>query len=383
MDTPRRAFNLGDVLLQQILAGCLRSYGRLSVQSDPNAGIYGRAKRYRELLLMQLAVLKAVSRRYFHQDVCATVILPPGQSLTKSLAAAPRVAQQLAYLSLLRVLGIRIVSLGRDFSSTTGINWLQELWLSHIAHEYTLRDTAALLRAHAMGIRKAAWFPDLSWLAPLPPSTAAFAGRSSVVLSFRAGTDRLRWDDRLASEILERLDEFLDEACALGLKKVILIQHSSQDQAITMQIERKYQGRRHIQREPGLLSLTDIPHVYGSAALVISNRLHSLLLGLQWGGVPLAVIRASEPEKVRNQFLDLNLAEHIVDLAAPNLGQGIVERVLNRHNAVQEAVATYRQRAVSIARQTLAALFASEAGSAPPRQDRYTRAISTAIRSHE
>jgi polysaccharide pyruvyl transferase WcaK-like protein len=150
-----------------------------------------------------------------------------------------------------------------------------------------------------------------------------------------------------------------------------------------MQIERKYQGRRHIQREPGLLSLTDIPHVYGSAALVISNRLHSLLLGLQWGGVPLAVIRASEPEKVRNQFLDLNLAEHIVDLAAPNLGQGIVERVLNRHNAVQEAVATYRQRAVSIARQTLAALFASEAGSAPPRQDRYTRAISTAIRSHE
>ena len=123
--------------------------------------------------------------------------------------------------------------------------------------------------------------------------------------------------------------------------------------------------------------------VYGRAALVISNRLHSLLLGLQWGAVPLAVIHASEPEKVRNQFLDLNLAEHIVDLAAPNLGQGIVEHVLNRHNAVQEAVATYRQKAVSIARQTLAALFSSEARRASPRQDRYTCAVSAAIRSHE
>ena len=360
MATPGGAFNLGDVLLQQILAECLRRYGRVLVQSDPKEPTYGRAKRYRELLSMHLALLKAVSRRYLGQDVSATLILSPGQSLTKSLGAAPRVTQRLAYLGFLRVLGIRIVSLGRGFSSTTGINWLQELWLSHIAHEYTLRDVATLRRAHAMGIRKAAWFPDLSWLAPLPQSIEAFAGRSSVVLSFRADTDRLRWDDRLASEILERLGELLDEACALGLENVILIQHASQDQAMTMQIERKYRGRYRLRREPGLLSLTNIPCVYGGAALVISNRLHSLLLGLQWGAVPLAVTRASEPEKVRNQLLDLNLVEHILDLAEPNLG-GIVERVLNRHNAVQEAVATYRQRAVRTARQTLASLFASEA----------------------
>jgi polysaccharide pyruvyl transferase WcaK-like protein len=360
LSSPGGTSNSGDVLVQRIAEECVRSYGRLYVQSQPGDPTYGRGKRYREFLSLHFALLKAVSRGWLDQNVRATLILPPGQSVTKSLADGPRVAGRIAYLGVLRLLGVRIVLLGRSFSSTNVINWLQEIGLSHVAHQYTLRDAASIRRARSMGIRNAMWFPDWSWLAPVRQSTDVFGARSSVVLSFRADATCLQWDNGLASAILEKVGGFLDEAQDVGVKDVVLVQHASEDEAITSQIERKYHGMYRFRREPGVLSLAKIPRVYGEAALVFSNRLHSLLLGLQWGAVPVAIVVASEPEKLRDQLEDINLAEHIVDLAAPNRGRGIIELALNRQNAVNEAVATYRLRAIRTARRTLAALFNSQ-----------------------
>jgi hypothetical protein len=293
-------------------------------------------------------------------NTCATLVLPPGESMGKSLSAVPRVTVHLAYLALMRALGVRIVSLGRGFSSRSLVNRLHELGISELAHCYSLRDAATISAARALGIRKAVWFPDLSWLTSTPqPQDVLFTYRSSVVLCFRADMDHVAADERLAASILEKLGGLLEEATALGLQDFVLVQHDRHDGPLTTQVEARYGERYHLRREPGLLSLADVPRIYGNAALVLSNRLHSLLLGLQWGAVGMALVRVSEERKIRNQLLDIELGDIIVDLDAPRLDRGLIQHTLARHASVGEAVAAYRQKAVITAHATLTNLFRS------------------------
>jgi hypothetical protein len=169
--------------------------------------------------------------------------------------------------------------------------------------------------------------------------------------------DHAPGNPQLIAPIIRTLGRLLNEAAALGLGEFVLVQHDRQDDAVTTEIERTYAGTYRMRREAGILRLADIPRIYGGAALVLSNRLHCLLVGLQSGAVGLALIRVSEERKIQNQFLDVGLGDHIVDLDAADPEVGAVRCALDRRGPMTEAVAAYRDRAVTTARATVASLF--------------------------
>lgn len=337
--------NLGDLLLQDVLVRALRVR---DVRLLPD-----HTRSIRDILSNHAVLIAAASARRFGSNVSATLVYPVGQTLVKSPKNLPSVMALLGYLAVLKVLGVRIIILSRGVMCRALVNSVQEYGLSRLAEYYSLRDRDSIASVGATGVRWAAWFPDLSWLAA--SQAAPRSRRSSLVLCFRSNITE-GGDAQLAASILGSLDAILREATNAGIKEFLLVQHHEEDAPITEAIESTYGSAYRVKRLLGVLSLADVPRVYGDAAMVVSNRLHSLLIGLQCGAQPLALL-SSEETKIRNQFRDIGLAGHIVELAASGIEPGLVDRIMARRDATTKAVTDYRQSAMYAASAALASLF--------------------------
>ena len=349
-----RYSNVGDLLISKNLVRLLRDRGTLLLQTDL---VRAPSKSAWELVSLHWHLFRSALRGRLGANIRTTLVLPPGQSMGKSLADAPRVLSQLGYLALLRAVGIDVVVFGRGFYCRSFVNHLQESGISRLAKYYSLRDRVSVSDAQSKGIRNAFWFPDLSWFGyPTYEKHPRDRPRSSLVLSFRADTDEERGMDRLSPIILERTGELIEEAIGLGLKRVVLVEHDRQDRALWRAIEEKYSRQFSTLTTRRLTSPEQLPDIYGDAAIVVSNRLHSLLLGLQWGASVVALISERCEQKVKNQFRDMGLESQIVDLKQPSMS-GVIVRALSAWDAIQDAVSAYSQTAERIAADTLLNVF--------------------------
>jgi len=333
--------NLGDIVLHETLVRLLRACG---VRVWHGSSTTTRHLLWGHAVLVGTAVAASVGRR-----MRPTLIYPVGQSLTKTFRSLPRVVLQLTYLAALRGLGVRLVVLSRGTQYGAFANKLQEYGLWRLSAYYSARDGDSIASARFSGIRFTAWFPDLSWLVSSQPSQMA---RSSAVLCFRAADK----GQAGMTALLDRVERLVNEAVEAGIADLVLVQHCAGDATMTDAVEARLRGHYGVRRIPGVLTPADVPIVYGRAALVVGNRLHALLFGLQWGAQALAVISANET-KVRRQLEDIGIGSHIVDADSDHAAPGIVLRLLPQRDATAKAVERYRQRARVAAWMALLELF--------------------------
>jgi polysaccharide pyruvyl transferase WcaK-like protein len=149
----------------------------------------------------------------------------------------------------------------------------------------------------------------------------------------------------------------MDEAGALGLKECVLVSHDHSDQQMVTAIRERSRPGHRLRCLPQILTRADIPEVYGRAALVLSNRLHALLLGLQYGAVALALVRASSQPKITGQLADIGLGDHIIDTETSSPPPGIVRFTVDRHREINRVVDAYRDKALTTGRLAFASLF--------------------------
>lgn len=342
----RELGNLGDRLLHHALMRTLAPFGTLVVQGELRESVH------RKLVTTALSQ----GRRLGHS---VTLVLPPGQGIRKPAKAAAVLAGKLAYLGALRRLGVRILRIGCGLSPQGMVGSLYEAALARNAELYGLRDEAAVRRARLMGIENAEWFPDFSWLVDLYDDRGdrSFERRAAVVVCLRGATEGVRPDEGLACALLDRVSEVVDQARDVGLRDVLIARHAECDGWITERVTRRLERSHRVRRERHPLAIHDIPRVYGSAALVVSNRLHSLLFGVQHGAAALALIRPESQVKVRDQFRDLGLDHCVADVDMPRVQRAAVQTVLDRRRLDAKAVAAYRAAAAARARQTLCRVF--------------------------
>ncbi len=155
-------------------------------------------------------------------------------------------------------------------------------------HRLTVRDrrSADVVGAAMPGIDVA---PDLAFLLPHVRSS----GQRMAVLTFRAAGGEE--DERL----LARLRPLVGQLGAAGLSPLV-----------TWQVARDAPFCRAIAAELGVpvedpgaerQSFDQAVRLYSRSALVISNRLHALLIGASRGAAPLALLRPDE-QKIRGVF---------------------------------------------------------------------------------
>lgn len=345
--------NLGDHLIHDTLLNLLAPYGELATLCDPSSNDSRAPIWTFHTRLLKSALLRSTKHTHVY------LVLPPGQGLRKSWSTAPKVVVWLTYLGLLKVAGIHILRLGFGIPSSGAISRFCERLIAPLCQIYSVRDQDGLQRAKDWGIRHAVWFPDLSWLSPeaKADSFRPFAERHAVVLCFRGSREGNAPDRTLAAALQDRLGVLLAEAESVGYNNFILVHHDAQDRNMTKALADRYGSAFCMRVEENALQIDDISRIYGEAAIVLSNRLHALLLGLQWGGIGVAVVDAPGQPKIHDQFRELGMVDLIVDIAGPTVETGVIRGALKKRELVSEAVTRYRRKSLAAARTNLGVLF--------------------------
>ena len=271
------------------------------------------------------------------------ILLPPGQSLAKPLRAAPRVLAQLGLIAAFRALGFRVARLGHSFASTTICSRWAERGTAALVNHYGVRDRATMRRAASVGVSNVSWFADWSWHLPAP-QLLPFRERRRVVVSLRDNVEGYRPVSVIARRTIDRVEQLVAAAAVTGLTELVIAEHDRHDARFLREVARRLRG------EVLVVNPGNIDRIYGDAALVISNRLHSLLFAVQHGAVPLALIDSSKHTKIMDNLEDLDLLGHVMDLDDDEVD---LPALLDRHEIVASCVASYRARARSVAQTTL------------------------------
>lgn len=314
--------NTGDALINQALISKLRDYGSLHANCSQDIPVFfleevGIRPEERETCQNESAfikrVLKAAVKARKNEDR-VYIFSGLGDMYGGSVKLALRNIATALVFPLFRMLGVKIVRIGRSIGPMSKAmefsEWVRSLFLSH----YFVRDSQSMERCKRMGIRKVKVCPDMSWL--YDADHEARVNQTNVVMvnlrnSIFDDVEQPFVDATLSKceEVLGKLNELLQ-----GDMRVCVAYQIQQDEVFSKtvydRIRRKY-PTEYIDHKMGLSELKDR---YGKVDFHISNRMHSLLAGYKYGSLPVALISTKEHKKIAATFEDCGLNEMMVDI---------------------------------------------------------------------
>jgi hypothetical protein len=230
-------------------------------RAGPNVRWQANAKRY------QAALWRAILTRR------ASIVFAPGpQVYSPSFKSLLKSFVNLVNVAGVRASGGSVLAVGRSLRGRGRVAGILERSIVSRFHQYVVRDTRS---AEVIGIplRNA---PDL-----------AFAHRSSPAELKRYGVISLRGDRPLDKNGLKAVSDWIR---AHDLVPILLTQVKRDDDqhralSVELGIEAMLWGD-----ETHSEQLELVRQIYSEARLVVSNRLHALIFGLQFGVVPFAVL---------------------------------------------------------------------------------------------
>jgi polysaccharide pyruvyl transferase WcaK-like protein len=316
--------NLGDMLISRELLALARAHGNVVVDvcDAPNAFVLGLDIRDTERadsgLSFWLGILFGIrGRRTGEAKVSGRrvyLLNPGGFSGEYSYLAAIAQLGVLFFYVLLWICGVKIMrvgcSLGPFGRRRKFLERLKSYFVSHIG----VRDNQSLSYCNKIGMDNTQYFPDLAFLASGAGLRNAFqSDRCTVCLSFRSGASNAMVEDAVAHQLS------------------ILVRSAPPYVSFKFVTQVAYDAgpNRALAEHLGLLSncafvdvsndLTKAAALYGSCDLVISNRLHVLLLALRNGASVIALVQNSANAKIVGLFSTLALSHLVVDVATGSM----------------------------------------------------------------
>ena len=215
-----------------------------------------------------------------------------------------------------RMFGVKIISIGRSLGKMVRSREWSEKIRSIPVNTYLVRDTKTLAYCNKLGIKKAEYCPDLSWL--MPHKCEKINQRPCLALTFRAAAIGKK-DPEYASAVIKKTQEVVEELQKVSETKMrlLIFYQVESDREFA---EKMYHSFVDLQEYevaflPDRKRLKDIETVYGQSMFHISNRLHSLLLGFKFGSLPIALVN-SKNAKIVSTLRDSQLSDLQIELEA-------------------------------------------------------------------
>jgi hypothetical protein len=233
------------------------------------------------------------------------LVYPPGpQSPAASTAdAAHAVANLLLAAHVRRHQGV-VVKLGRAIDPGSGIMLRLERALVRRASLYTVRDRPSEAALDGTDVRVE---PDLAWAADLSAHLdPAPTNRHRLALSFRG--DR-SYDQESVAQVVEQARRHgLEPTLVTQVRRDDLLhQHLAAELGVT--VRGWPVGRSEAEQ------LDVVMRTYQQSALVVSNRLHSVIFGLLAGATPVG-LAAGDDDKIRKTIAVVGLEQHVVAIGS-------------------------------------------------------------------
>jgi hypothetical protein len=263
--------NLGDQIIFTALVDALKQHGILLMhgQIPPFVeGVRPAGGKWRSLVAR--AATKAGGGSVVQ-------VLAPGALLWSHPDPPPTRSSNTLRKRMGRWLAGRTISIGQSVIDGADHSWCKHVdWIG-------VRDDNSRRALHQAGFTQVSYFPDLSFL--LRSHHAPTRGQNRMAFSFRSRIPEDRNSSEYERTIRNAFADIVgslsssDRGYAVGFHQV------HQDGESVAQLCEEH-GLRHV---PAMLTLPSHQTFYQAQDVIVSNRLHCLLLGACYGAVPVAL----------------------------------------------------------------------------------------------
>lgn len=337
--------NTGDLLINTSLVALLRKHGQVIIDDHDKPETFisalTSAEDQRLSAITQLRLFDFVESRLRQpgQGTYFLVFVPGDLSVVGFGRALSRVRFFYRRLRKLRQLGCRFLRLGISLNTFDFPNMVAESLYSSAFTAYGLRDRQSLALAQRYRFAHARYFPDLAWAYPQqtahekPPAHSRY-----LLLSFRASHAGTRHDHDYFAHIKNQLSALLKHPDFHGYRMIVSYQ-VKYDREASRELADLFADTFDVEFVDELLSLEKALQLYRKVDLMLSNRLHVLLLGKICQTLAIPVINPEDNKKIAGIYRDNDLYHTVLDyrMAAPRLREQLNTLRQQRDTLLQQA----------------------------------------------
>ncbi|GGF25844.1 polysaccharide pyruvyl transferase family protein [Echinicola rosea] len=326
--------NTGDVLINKSLIELFRTYGAVVINDEKLPAFYkdalvlasqekstvGKGSFYRQLFD------KAWKSLFKKDQQVIMVAGPPGHIFGNSTKKIKKNLAYSAFLIVLRLLRVKVVRMGFSMGPIGKKQAVSERIRAWFTHHYWVRDSISLDLAHAIGISKARFFPDLAWTYHANGVNLSQARKEEIIFSFR---DAIYKDDdgqRYKNALVDRLVYIIDhvkERYKLKITYQVLGDYGFCKELYEILSEKGYE----VSFEEEQITLESAGKAYQNGVAIITNRLHGALLAAKYEVLPLVLSDIDKHLKIKGIYQDAGLQELLLEASETN--GALLEKVLH------------------------------------------------------
>lgn len=314
--------NTGDLLINQSLVGLLRKHGQVIIDDSnkPEKFVTAisaegdqRLSAISSQRLFDFLEYMLQRPRIASKDTYYLVLVPGDLSVVGFNKAISRVRFFYRRLRKLKRLGCRILRLGISLNTFDLPNIIAESLYSRAFYVYGVRDKQSMAKATRFRFSHVHYFPDLAWAyRPNFVEIKAAERKKSVLISFRANQSGTVHNVDYFAGIKNHLLELLRYP-AFENYKIIVSYQVKYDREAAQELADLFHKTFDVEFIDTLLSLEEAIQLYAGADLIISNRLHVLLLGSICKTLSVPFINPLENKKIAGIYEDNGLYDMVLD----------------------------------------------------------------------
>lgn len=263
------------------------------------------------------------------------------------------------FLLLCRICGMRVLRIGMSISfHGVAAKWSERL-LSFVIPHYYVRDTLSLQACHAAGIRKAQLAPDMSWAYQIEQNKDAVSQDvNRVIFSFRDYCTSKKDKEPYRSDLIRAIGVVLNVVCTNPSVKVLFTYQCNQDLQFMTELKSHFPSYQQIEMVPELITLENANDYYGQSQIVLSNRLHVLLLSYKYGALPIGLTDLTGHKKIQGIFRDNGLDSLLIDIHQVDTSMvDSFQAITEQRNEYLEIIKTAEQKNRATLQQIFSNIF--------------------------
>ncbi|MEH6307515.1 polysaccharide pyruvyl transferase family protein [Olivibacter sp. CPCC 100613] len=311
--------NMGDLLINKSLITLLRRHGQVIID-DNNKPISfitqllaENDQKLSEITTQGLFNFAEHRLKTPSEDKYYLVFVPGDLSVKGFKKALSRVRFFNSRLRKLKQMGCRILRLGISLNTFDAPNMIAESLYSSAFHVYGLRDKQSIAKAERFRFSNVRYFPDLAWAfyPKFNENEGVVKGRY-ILISFRASKSGTSHHGDYFAEIKNHLFDVLHQS-SLGDYKIVVSYQVQYDREAAQELVELFAKEFEVEFIDKLLSLDEAIHLYKGSDLIISNRLHVLLLGTICKTLSIPFINPVDNKKIAGIYKDNALYDVVLD----------------------------------------------------------------------
>ena len=341
--------NTGEVLIYKSLLEFLRKYGNIIINDGvgiqpkflERIGIDDneRLSKKTSLKFIPFMILKSLIGKFKREKI--VFVTGVGEHSVGGLKSVGKNIASFVFLLILRLCGVTVVRLGMSMRIHGAIPALSEKILSYVVNYYYVRDSISLDNCRNAGVKKCRLAPDLSW-GYIIPQIEENENRKDVYMSFRFFCE----SEKNCSEYQLRLVQCIKTIVERVSKKIdgriVFSYQCDADKDFMYSIYKQLSFIPNLVMSDEMITLQNAASYYGNASIILSNRLHVLLLGYKYGAPTVCISDIEKHRKIRGIFYDNGLENLLLDFNQDD--DMIVSNVMQMLENRKELIEKYRIR---------------------------------------